>query len=314
MSDYRGILCIGDPHLSSRAPGFRKDDYPRVMLEKLEWALDYACEHDLLPVLLGDLFHYPRDNANWLLVELIGLFGSDGVCAIAGNHDCTEDQLNEHDTFSILLAAGSVRLLDARPWRGTMNGRRVHVGGSTWNTPLPERIDRATIQDPELVFWITHHDISFPGYAMGVGQFGCADIAGVDLVVNGHLHARMDDVITGTTTWCNPGSLARVDRGDATRAHVPSVLRIDVSVSGWSKTRVPAPHEPFENVFHPQVEADLPAPAGESLFITGLAALQRFKTAGGEGLREFIERNMEQFPDPRVQHEIRALATEVLNG
>src|SRR5688500_5680347 len=59
---YTGLLCIGDPHLASRAPGFRKDDYPRNILAKLEWAMNYAETNELLPVILGDLFHYPRDK------------------------------------------------------------------------------------------------------------------------------------------------------------------------------------------------------------------------------------------------------------
>src|SRR3954466_15620706 len=71
---YDGVLCIGDPHLSSRVPGFRKDDYPRAILAKLRWAMTLAQRENLLPVLLGDLFHYPRDNANWLIVELLELF------------------------------------------------------------------------------------------------------------------------------------------------------------------------------------------------------------------------------------------------
>jgi predicted phosphodiesterase len=312
MSDYRGLLCIGDLHLCSRVPGFRKDDYPRAILQKLKWSLDYARGEQLLPILLGDLFHYPRDNANWLLVELIGAFRG-GVCSVAGNHDCNEDQLSEHDTFSILLAAGSVRLLDARPWTGTMNDTPVHIGGSTWNTPLPQAIDRATVGDPRFVFWITHHDMAFPGYP-SFAPFDCGEIPGVDLVINGHIHSMQDDVVAGVTTWCNPGSVARVNRGDATQAHVPGVLRIDVTPAGWSKTRVAVPFEPFENVFHPQVESDDATPAGESLFVTGLAALQQFKTAGGEGLREFLERNLDQFPDERVRREVRALAQEVLNG
>ena len=33
--EYEGLLFVGDPHLASRVPGFRKDDYPRVALEKL---------------------------------------------------------------------------------------------------------------------------------------------------------------------------------------------------------------------------------------------------------------------------------------
>ena len=28
-TDYRGILFIGDPHLASQVPGFRKDDFPQ---------------------------------------------------------------------------------------------------------------------------------------------------------------------------------------------------------------------------------------------------------------------------------------------
>ena len=95
--DRQGLLFIGDPHLASRVPGFRSDDYPRVILEKLKFALTYAREQRLLPVLLGDLFEFPRDNANWLLVELHNLL-SPGTLAIYGNHDCKENQPGENDT------------------------------------------------------------------------------------------------------------------------------------------------------------------------------------------------------------------------
>ncbi len=67
----RGILFIGDPHIAARAPGFRRDDYAQTILEKLRWCVGYARERQLLVVLLGDLFHHPRDISNWLLVELI---------------------------------------------------------------------------------------------------------------------------------------------------------------------------------------------------------------------------------------------------
>src|SRR5437868_3468302 len=69
--EFTGLLCIGDPHLASRVPGFRKDDYPRAILDKLTWAMNYARENRLLPTLLGDLFHWPRDNATRLLVQLL---------------------------------------------------------------------------------------------------------------------------------------------------------------------------------------------------------------------------------------------------
>jgi hypothetical protein len=40
--EYQGILFIGDPHLASRQVGFRKDDYPRVILKKLSWCIYYC--------------------------------------------------------------------------------------------------------------------------------------------------------------------------------------------------------------------------------------------------------------------------------
>ena len=75
---YDGILIIGDPHLEGRQPGFRKDDYPTVILDKLAWCLDYAAANRLLPAILGDLFDKPRDNPNWMLVRLLDMFADRG--------------------------------------------------------------------------------------------------------------------------------------------------------------------------------------------------------------------------------------------
>src|SRR5712691_2563880 len=136
MPEVRGLLFIGDPHLSSRSPGFRKDDYPNVVLDKLRWSLDYARQNDLLPVLLGDLFDYPRDNANWLLVRLLALF--ENTLAISGNHDCKENTLNENDTLSVLISGRSIRLIDERNrWTGRISDRPVMIGGTSWGQPLP---------------------------------------------------------------------------------------------------------------------------------------------------------------------------------
>ena len=75
MPEQMGLLFIGDPHLASRPPGFRKDDYPATILEKLRWCLHYAEENNLRPIFLGDLFDFPRDNANWLLVRTASATG-----------------------------------------------------------------------------------------------------------------------------------------------------------------------------------------------------------------------------------------------
>jgi predicted phosphodiesterase len=309
-SSLQGMLFIGDPHLASRAPGFRRDEYPRTVLAKLRWALDYARDNQLLPVLLGDLFDFPRDNANWLLVELLGLF-EDGTLAVFGNHDCKEDTLDNNDTLSVLVAAGRIKLLDGeRPWVGAMNGATVVLGGSCWGQKLPKSFDRSTLPPGRraFVFWLAHHDLRFPGY--DAGRSDCEEIPGVDAVINGHIHRRLENVAAGGTVWINPGNIARVARGDACRAHVPGVLRVNVRESGWSHERVEVPHQAYDEVFHAEVRSEA-TETRQSVFIRELAALQAVRTASGAGLAAFLDANLPQFDAP-VAAEIRALASEVL--
>jgi predicted phosphodiesterase len=304
---YDGILCIGDPHLATRVPGFRKDEYPRVVLEKLRWCIDHARQQRLMPVILGDLFHFPRDNANWLLVELLLLF-REKTLAVAGNHDCNENALNDDDTLSILAAAGHVQLLDRTgPWRGEMNGRPVRIGGTCWGAKLPKEVER---DGGEIVVWVAHHDIKFAGYEEQ-GRIGCREIPGVDLVVNGHIHRPLEDQVCGATTWVNPGNIARVSRSDGSRLRVPSVLRIDIGAGGWTKRMVEVPHRPFEEIFHPEVEAAA-VRVTDSLFVKGLAQLEAVKTSG-VGLRVFLKENLASF-DKAVAKDVWELAEEVLSG
>lgn len=324
--DFAGLLCVGDPHLASRVPGFRKDDYPQTALRKLRWCLRHAREQRLLAVLLGDLFHYPRDNANWLVVEVMALLGehqrSPGggpVLAVWGNHDCSENCLVPDDTLSVVLASGRLHLVyESEPWLGTVDGLPVAVGGTCWGQELPQALDRAALagsgrEAPAWVVWLTHHDLRIPG-APTTGRLACREIPGVDLVVNGHIHYRLDGARTGATTWVNPGNISRVDRAAVTRAHVPSVLRIDVDADGLRTSYVPVPHEPFDAVFHPKAGDDdawSMGGGGESPFVQGLKELQSLKTAEGAGLRQFLDQNLGRF-DPRVAGEVRKLAKEVL--
>lgn len=306
---YRGILCIGDPHLCGWAPGYRKDQYTEVVLAKLRWAIQYARESHLLPVLLGDLFHVPRNNANWLVIQLMALLEGE-ILALVGNHDLSENLLSDHDTLQVILAAGRLRRLDQHPWLGKINGVPVAIGGTDYGQEMPAIVDHAQLGSPRWVFWMTHHEIAFPGWPEA-NHVACAEIPGVDLIVNGHIHRSLPDVVRGSTVWCNPGNIARVNRTDLTREHVPGVLRIDVEAEGWTKTRIELPHKPFEEVFHPVADIGS-AQAGESSFITGLQSMQKFKTSEGEGLRRLIEANLPRFSNERVKAEILVLLKEVL--
>jgi predicted phosphodiesterase len=251
-----------------------------------------------------------------MLVELLALFeGCPGGCiaGIYGNHDCKENEVGDNDTLSVLVAAGHIRLLDRSPWRGKISGCHVIVGGTSWNQPLPESFDRASLppDEPSRVFWVTHHDLRFPGYEEQA-RMKCRGIGGIDVVVNGHIHRALPDVIDDGTSWLNPGNIARVTRGDAARRHEPAVLRIDISRDGaWQHSRVPVPFQPFDEVFHPDISA-AEVKIDDSIFIRELAALESARTATGAGLRAFLDANLTQF-DERIAREINSLAQEVLN-
>ena len=217
-NEYRGLLLIGDPHLEGRQPGFRKDDYPNVVLDKLAWCLKHAADQHLLPALLGDLFDKPRDNPTWMLGRLIDMLNVE-VIGLYGNHDCAEPALSEHDSLSLLVKAGRLRLVDeANPWRGTIYGRTVLVGGSSYRHPIPRAFAAGQAADGSkpLVLWLTHHDIVVPGYEEQ-GRIHPREIDGIDLVVNGHIHRHLADVQAGRTLWLTPGNISRRSRNDVVR-------------------------------------------------------------------------------------------------
>lgn len=311
--NYVGLLLIGDPHLEGRQPGFRKDDYPQVILDKLAWCLEYAASEQLLPAILGDLFDKPRDNPNWLLVRLLDMLRSETL-ALYGNHDVHYNpELTDDDSLSLLVKAGKLRLLSPlAPWCGTIAGRSVVVAGSSYRQEIPSKYPsppEAQAPHAPLVIWLTHHDILIPGY--DEGRIRPREIDGVDLVVNGHIHRRLQDVPQGRTLWVTPGNISRRSRSDACREHVPAALRVDISAAGYALNYVEIPHRPFDEVFHEAV-LETTSAAAPSAFVAGLAELESRRTASGAGLMEFLNSNLGQF-EPPVADEIRKLASEVMN-
>lgn len=294
LSNYQGLIFIGDPHLASQTPGFRKDDYKTAILKKLEYALDYALEHQLLPVLLGDLFHWPRNSAISLLTQLMRLLDNRFVLSVTGNHDTTERELKDDDSLAVLSAAGRIYLLDQKgPWKGQINNIPVQIGGTSWSSPLPKTIEDT--ENESLVIWVTHHNICFAGTEeMWVKP---REIPGIHLVVNGHLHRPAPAQRHGMTTWMNPGNISRVQRADIVREAIPSILKIVPQENlSWTTEIVPLPHEPFDQVFHASLEDVIFKPTdGRSAFIQGLETIESTRTSGGAGLISFINSNIGQF-------------------
>ena len=287
--EYAGILFIGDPHLAASPPGFRLDDYADTVLRKLAFSLEVSASHRYLPIILGDLFHVPRDNPNSLLVALIEMFRHHVPWVLVGNHDKYEARLTRDVSLAVLDAAGVIRLLDREgPVASvTVSGRKVLIGASPDWTPIPDAVNP---DGYDYVIWLTHHDLAFPGYESA--RTNLREIPGVDLVVNGHIHTPKPPQRFGRTLWLNPGSLTRISRSQYTRDLKPVI-------TAWVPTKgdfemFEAPHQPFDEIFPALDPAGMGdyAPMDESMFIRGLENLALRKTSEGVGLRAFLEANL----------------------
>ncbi|MFZ2088540.1 MAG: metallophosphoesterase [Desulfobaccales bacterium] len=139
---YAGLLFIGDPHVAASPPGYRLDDYTQAILGKLAVSLEVAREHNLLPIILGDLFHLPRNNPNALLVALIELFRTSLPFVLVGNHDKHEARLTRDVSLAVIEAARVIRLIDrAGPVCSLQVADcRVLLGASPDWTPLPRQV------------------------------------------------------------------------------------------------------------------------------------------------------------------------------
>ena len=100
-----GLLVIGDPHVSSRRPGRRKDPrWPASILAKLEHCVALANARDLAPVFLGDLFEHPVEPDEALKSRLVRILRGFRIRPLAnsGNHDMAHTRLCAGDSLAPL--------------------------------------------------------------------------------------------------------------------------------------------------------------------------------------------------------------------
>ncbi len=285
-----GLFFIGDPHISAVPPGQRLEGFQDQVLAKIRACLDRAVELDMVPVFLGDLFHWPRENPNQLLVELIRLFGPHKPFVLVGNHDKHQARLTADVSLAVLDAAGVVRVL-ADPGPAFVldaGGVRTLVGASPDGSPLPSRFPREP-GGPRYVLWLSHHGLAFPEFLDRAHRI--REIPGVDFVVNGHIHRPQATVQAGGTTWTNPGNITRLTFTRRSQTRVPAAAIWTPGCTDLEKW--PVPHLPFVQVFPDQ---DFPPEEeearGQSLFIQGLERLAWRRTREGVGLKQFLSVNL----------------------
>ncbi|WP_319541517.1 metallophosphoesterase [uncultured Pseudodesulfovibrio sp.] len=302
-----GLFFVADPHLADHPPGQRLDGYLDQIMNKLEACLDRAEVLGMVPVILGDLFHWPRDNSNKMLVELIRIFGArtgeSAVWVLVGNHDKYQSRFTEDVTLAVLEAAGVVRLMKESGPQFILETGKEHVlvGASPDGTPLPKNYDHKP-DDPDTVIWLTHHNIQFPEFIDRA--YTIKELPGIDWLVNGHIHRPQTTITKGQTTWANPGNITRLTFTRRSMEREPAAAIWTPGCEELEKWVVP--FEPFDVVFPDQ---ELPAEEheveGESKFISGLERLAWQRTHEGIGLKQFLEENLStQTPEGKLIWEL----------
>ncbi len=223
---YRGFLFIGDPHVTSRRPGRRKDDdFAETVLSKLNQAIKIALDNNLQPIILGDLTDRARDEK--IVVSLIRALIDKNVITLLANHDKTEKNLTDNTTLAVLKEA---RVLSVAETAGRVGGYifpskegdvKIGLYAVPYGKDIPDDIAElggAGTQERSIL--MTHTDIEFDDHTYP-GALIPHEIKGCELLVNGHMHLTKPKKVKGETTWFNPGNISRMSM-DA-KDHVPSV-------------------------------------------------------------------------------------------
>lgn len=205
-----GFLWVGDPHLSSTRIGRRKDNFMESCFAKLDFCKDYANTHNLRVALGGDLLDRKNENSVELIVRLNRWCRSliETPVDIGSNHDLTLGVALDTNVLKLLSESNALHLLLEpgllfKDKYTTLSGEEytVAVFGIPYGFDLPDEVE----SDADIVILMTHHDLAMNNpYPRSIPL---KEIQGVDLVINGHMHATKPSVRMGCTLWCNPGNI-----------------------------------------------------------------------------------------------------------
>lgn len=306
-----GLFLIADPHLSDTPPGQRLDGYLDQIMEKLKACLERADALEMAVVILGDLFHKPRDNSNKMLVELMRIFGAyENVWAVVGNHDKYQSRFTDDVSIAVLETAGVLRLMkeDGPQFILETDEGEVLVCASPDGTPLPKKYDRSP-EDPETVVWLTHHNIQFPEFIDRA--YSIKELPGIDWLINGHIHRPQPTITKGQTTWANPGNITRLTFSHRSMVREPAAAIWTPGCEDLEKWVVP--FLSFDQVFPDQeLPPEVHEVEGDSKYVQGLERLAWQRTQEGMGLKQFLTDNVTR--TTREGQLIWELYEEVIHG
>lgn len=222
---FKNILFIGDTHFRSSEVSLRNDleGTPKAILKKWEFIAKMSHEYQALCICLGDFFNSSKEN-NIALLNKISEINHQFYFTpftIVGNHDKHETTLQEDNVLQFMFNQNLLlELKDNKITIKTMiDGVQVEIGGTHYGSIIPKEIHK-TDKNTEKVLWVTHHDLMFSSLIYD-NMEELHEIVGVDLAVNGHIHATQHEIRCGQTVWCCPGNIIRLRKNE--NNHVPKI-------------------------------------------------------------------------------------------
>lgn len=290
-----GFLFIGDPHVWSKTPGRRLDNYTNTIIEKLSIIADIANNNNYWAICLGDLLHQSKDNdLNMLsnLMTVLKKFKYPLICAV-GNHDIYEKKLTQGTALELLENSGLILtmkenapfakfyiknekekfsvLLGATPY-----GEQAPHSLAAWTKKL-KHVDHQQTKEAlnvQHVIWITHDDYGFDYQYPGAKE--TKEIVGIDMVINGHMHLKQKPIKKENTCWYNPGNISRL---------TVDLINQKPCVTFW-KPNIDEIRSADGLLVHGLHEIDLPHKKGEEvLSLVGRSTLNAEKTGEAEKLK-----------------------------
>ena len=207
----KGILFIGDPHLSSAKPGRRNDNYAASTLRKLTEAAAIATELNLIPVILGDLIHRKEENSVAFISRIIAtlrkfpwtppsLDGTHGKKAATSSDADVEYLLNQTGAIHLVTTPGIICSFEIEGLAIEM-----YATPSGYEIPLSLEAYGADLSQSHFRILLTHHDMAFGSSYPGAEPL--REIKGCDMLVNGHMHKTTASVQLGQTLLHCPGNI-----------------------------------------------------------------------------------------------------------
>lgn len=213
------ICFVGDLHLKCKSPISRRDDYPAVILSKLESLINTAKSFNCDKImLLGDVFDSHITTLPYL-AKVINTFrkisdsGID-VYTIVGNHDIKNNRMDSLDSsaLGILISTGYLKLAP----------RNLTIDDTSFNCfHYPEELTNNNESCYSVC--VAHRYYEF---GLSWDSLTSEDLKSLnyDAMILGHYHVPCDTLSIEDTLLYRPGSLSRSTSEPYNKLRTPRVL------------------------------------------------------------------------------------------